>query len=197
LFAAHAAKMYAIVAVSYARTEQLPARMDVVNDNVVSYTTPILSTWVSTNGKTVLLPKDVPRLPYLPREEVWKWTFAKSGWSEYYITPARKADPPKMFYKNPCDLANFARSCKGVTKKKVSDSESDIKKQTVAGSSFEHCIGKSASSKMMIPQSVQAGLKSGKTPIQAISSLQFMMGATSSINQNPPPKEGGKKQVSP
>jgi hypothetical protein len=24
-----------------------------------------------------------------------------------------------------------------------------------------------------------------------------MMGATSSINQNPPPKEGGKKQVSP
>jgi hypothetical protein len=158
-FKKHADKMFAIVAMTYSKTSELPARVDIINDNLMGYTCPVMSTWLGANGKTVLLPPDIPNLEEMDASIIWKWIFPKFGWQEYYILPAsKKPESPKMFYRNPCDIVSFRKSCSGITSlKKYSESESERERsrQKPGSKKLEEMMS-SSSMKVLMPATVEA-----------------------------------------
>jgi hypothetical protein len=105
-------KMFAIVSI-YELFENF--RIAGPGGHLMGYTCPVMSTWIAANGKTILLPPEIPNLEETDPLVIWKWIFPKFGWNEYYVLPAiKKPEAPKMFYCNPCDIVSFWKSCAGI-----------------------------------------------------------------------------------
>jgi hypothetical protein len=143
-------KLYAIVACSDVQTKDLPPRFD-PRDHLKSWNCPVLSTWISKNGKTVLIPAELPDFHELSESEIVKLIYPKVDWNEHVIVVA-SMKKGKFFYKNPCDRNKFLQSVAKLNSyKKFSESEAEHNKK-YSTESAKILIPAHHRSKVLIPE---------------------------------------------
>jgi hypothetical protein len=144
VFADDQDKLYAIVACSDVKTSQVPPHFDPLREKLTSWNCPVLSTWLSQDAKTVLLPPELPDFGELSDNEISDLVFPLPTWNEHFIVqalPPKGNKTGKYLYKNPCDKKSFLKSASKLNSlKKCSESESDARSKLLSTESAKILI---------------------------------------------------------